>query len=207
MKKIISFFAIICYIWVVLWLFNVPFSLGIQALFIFILAPGTVLMHYFYKCHLELNGALHVNSKSPVWKELLLYIPIFFVGSFLKGFIATEVPQNQGELVKTAIEMNTAEIFFILVIFCPALEEMFLRYIPNIFIKNDWVYILLTSTIFAAGHVVNDPHAFRNFWAYFITPVYWTYRYRKTNNIFVPLSMHMFGNFIATLALLHDIRS
>lgn len=50
-------------------------------------------------------------------------------------------------------------------------------------------------------HVIDDPNPFGHIWFYMIDSFYYGYRYYKTNDIWVPISMHGFNNTISFLEM------
>ena len=51
-------------------------------------------------------------------------------------------------------------------------------------------------------HVVNDTNAFYNIWFYLPNALYLGYRYYKTNDLLVTISIHSLNNLLATLPLI-----
>ena len=107
-------------------------------------------------------------------------------------------PENQAVLDMVFYE---APIFnsILSFIIAPIVEEFIFRFLPYRFIKNGNLYIIVSTVVFAAMHVINDSNPFYYIWFYMMKPWYYGYRYHKTRDIFVPLSMHILNNLIATL--------
>ena len=87
------------------------------------------------------------------------------------------------------------------IIIAPIIEEFVFRLLPHRFIKSPIIYVVISTVVFAAMHVINDPNPFYYIWFYMMGPLYYGYRYHKTKDILVPISMHSFNNLIATLLM------
>lgn len=144
-----------------------------------------------------------------VFYELLMYIPIWFLFVKISGILINGIPENQNGINemtnKTILQGSTLDfisLVLMIVIFGPILEEFVFRVLPYKFIKNKVVYIIFSSFVFAGMHVINDPKWYYYIWCYILNPIYYAYRYHKTKDIWVPVSMHIFNNFIATLPII-----
>ena len=127
-----------------------------------------------------------------------MFIPILLISDCVISFIMVGQPANQTSLDKAFYE---APIFnsILSIIIGPIIEEFIFRFLPYRFIKNKTLYIIVSTVVFAAMHVVNDPNPFYYIWFYMMRPLYYGYRYHKTKDILVPLSMHSLNNLVATL--------
>ncbi len=134
-------------------------------------------------------------------QEILFFIPVLLLSIFVTSFFMIGISANQSSINES---FNTAPILnsIIIIIIVPIIEEYIFRYLPSKFIKNKLPYIIITSVVFAAAHVINDPNAFYYIWFYMIRPLYYGYRYYKTKDIWVTISMHSLNNLIATLLML-----
>ena len=135
-------------------------------------------------------------------KELIMFIPILLLRHTFCEILVNIVgdPANQ-----IAIEQKFAELtlwsFASLVIVGPMVEEYIFRLLPSRFIKKKIPYIVISTVIFASMHIVNDPNPFCHIWFYMINPIYYGYRYYKTNDIFVSTSMHSLNNLISFIEM------
>ena len=138
-----------------------------------------------------------------ITNELLKFIPVWVI-SVLIGSILTILfgePTNQ---IRIEEEFEGLSLFSLIamVIYTPIIEEYLFRFLPHKFIKNQVLYIIISSIVFAGMHVVDDPNAFCHIWIYIIRPIYYAYRYYKTQDIRVTISFHAFNNLISTLMML-----
>ncbi len=139
-----------------------------------------------------------IKEIKKIFKEILKFIPILVISTCIESFIIVGQPTNQTsieELFYVAPILNSVD----LIIIGPIIEEFIFRFLPYRFIKNKTLYIIFSTIVFAAMHVLNDPSLFYYIWNYMIEPLYWGYRYHKTKDILVPISMHSFTNLVATL--------
>ena len=134
--------------------------------------------------------------------EILRFIPVWLasviIGSILINFFGE--PTNQ---IRIEEEFEGLSLFYLIdmVICTPIIEEYLFRFLPHKFIKNQVLYIIISSIVFAGMHVVDDPNAFCHIWIYMIRPIYYAYRYYKTQDIRVTISFHAFNNLISTLMM------
>lgn len=134
--------------------------------------------------------------------ELLKFIPVWIV-SIIIGSILTTLfgePTNQIRIEKEYEGLSLSYLVN-MVIYTPIIEEYLCRFLPHKFIKNQVLYIIISSIVFAGMHVVDDQNAFYHIWIYMIRPIYYAYRYYKTQDIWVTISFHAFNNLISTLMM------
>ena len=135
-------------------------------------------------------------------KELIMFLPIFLLSHFVCQFLMNIIgePANQ---IAAEQEFNTATLwnFIALTIITPIKEEYIFRLLPSKFIKKKIPYLVISRVVFAAMHVIDDPNPFGHIWFYMIDSFYYGYRYYKTNDIWVPISMHGFNNTISFLEM------
>lgn len=134
-------------------------------------------------------------------KEIGLFFVVLVISDILFSLFIVGQPENQTQVIA---EFNQAPIInsITLVLIGPMLEEFVFRYLPYQFIKGKARYIFVSAFIFAIMHVVDDPNAFYYIWVYMINSVYYGYRYYKTKDLFVTISLHSFNNLLSLLPLI-----
>lgn len=183
---------------------NLPFFLQI---IIFIV--GAIMFSVFYSvylCRITLTfTGFSFKKTCAELKKITLEIIAFYIflkiTGFLQSYLLTGIPQNQVSIESTFyndILVNSISI----IILGPIIEEIIFRYLPFKFIKNKILYVLISSVIFAAMHVINYPNALYFIWFYLPNSLYYGYRYAKTKDLLVTISLHCFNNLIATLPLI-----
>lgn len=145
------------------------------------------------------SGKNEIREIKKIAKEILIYIPIQLISIFITSFIIVGQPANQTSIEETFYEVPIFNCIYIIIL-GPIIEELIFRFLPYKFIKNKTLYIVVSSIIFAAMHVLEDPNPFYYIWGYMLESLYMGYRYHKTKDLLVPISIHMFGNLIATLS-------
>lgn len=141
-----------------------------------------------------------IQEIKKIVKEILKYIPIWVISCCITNFIMVGQSVNQTS-VEQALYEEPIPNLMIVIIFAPILEEILFRFLPYIFIKNSVVYILVSSVVFGLMHVINDPNPLYYIWFYMIDSLYYGYRYYKTKDVFVTISLHSFNNVVATLLI------
>ena len=206
-EKTRNFFAFAFYILFIVLSIGIDLPLAVEILcFIFlmfiILFGCTVYMCDWMDKMYERNrgklGKNIINEIKKIAKEILMFIPILLISDCVIFFIMVGQPANQASLDKAFYE---APIFnsILSIIIGPIIEEFIFRFLPYRFIRNKTYYVIVSTVVFAAMHVINDPNPFYYIWFYMMRPLYYGYRYHKTKDILVPLSMHSLNNLVATL--------
>ena len=136
-----------------------------------------------------------------ILKEFIMFVPIWAITWAISYFLCQGQSANQTHLEEI---FQKAPIYFSIhfIIIGPLTEEFIFRCLPYRFIKNRTLYIIISSIIFAAMHVIDDPNAFYYIWFYLMRPFYYAYRYHKTQDLRVPFCMHSFNNLIATIPMI-----
>lgn len=135
-------------------------------------------------------------------KEIIMFIPVLLLSIFLSSqlFLILGGTVNQASIRES---FKKAPIFYsiLLIIIAPIIEEYIFRSLPYKFIKNKILYIIISTVVFASVHVINDPKFYMILY-YIPKPLYYGYRYHKTKDIFVTISMHSLNNFISVLPMI-----
>lgn len=134
-------------------------------------------------------------------KEILKFIPIIIVNGIVTSLVLTFVnvnPENETNINELLID-SPIKYSLLCIIIAPIEEELIFRLLPSKFIKKKIPYIFISAIIFAALHVINDPNAFYYVFVYMIDSLYYSYRYYKTKDIWVTISLHSLNNLIAVL--------
>ncbi len=136
-----------------------------------------------------------------ILKEFIMFVPIWAITKAVSLFFCQGQSANQTYLEEIFIK---APVYYSIqfIIIGPIIEEFIFRLLPYRFIKNKTLYVIISSIIFAAMHVVDDPNAFYYIWFYLMRPFYYAYRYHKTQDLRVPFCMHSFNNLIATIPMI-----
>ena len=173
------------------------------------LSGGVVYMdEYLDKVFKKIEGKLAksiIQEIKKLAKEIAMFIPVLLISIFITSFMATLItigkPANQIRVEASFYQLPILSSIDIIII-APIIEEFIFRFLPYRFIKNKTLYIIVSTVVFAAMHVLNDPNPLYYIWIYMITPLYWGYRYHKTNDILVPIFMHSFDNLIGVLLMI-----
>ncbi len=128
---------------------------------------------------------------------------IMTVSSLIISFILKENVSANEQAVRDSIKLAPLYMLFTCSIIAPILEEMVFRRALRGFIKFKWVYIVLSGVIFGLLHVTSTQ--FTPLHLLYIIPYgsmgcAFAYLYHKTNNITLPIIIHMIHNTILVLA-------
>lgn len=119
------------------------------------------------------------------------------------------IPANANQESNIAIlKMLPLTQFILACIMAPITEELVFRGGLNKGIKNDKIYIAVTSLLFAYIHVktsLSNPISILYLIPYGALSVSFAYTLRKTNNIFSTIIIHGIHNFIALILILGGI--
>lgn len=146
----------------------------------------------------KIRGILK-NETKKIIKELIMFIPVLVISVCIRTFFIVGQPANE-TIVNELLKTSPIEGLMCVLIFGPIIEEFIFRFLPYKFIKNNAiVYIIFSAVIFAGIHVIKDPKPFYYIWFYMLSSIYYSYRYYKTKDLGVTISMHIFNNIIATI--------
>lgn len=209
-EKTKNFIAFMYYFSIIVWMFeiNLPIGLNVTWKIIIIFTQVFVVTIYmveaidkmFYKPR-EKKTELGKQRIKKILKEIMLCIPVIFISICINAFIIIGKPANQISIEQSFDQELVWNIIFCIII-GPIVEEIMFRFLPSRFIKNKILYITVSTVVFAAAHVVNDPNSFYYIWFYMLRSFYYGYRYYKTKDIWVPISIHSFNNLIAATLIL-----
>ncbi|MET3209643.1 UNVERIFIED_CONTAM: membrane protease YdiL (CAAX protease family) [Paenibacillus sp. PvR008] len=93
--------------------------------------------------------------------------------------------------------IQTPIMYIYAIVFSPIIEELICR--KYIFAKLNqrfgfWASAIISSTIFAIPHF-----SMINFFSYVFIGIVWSWYYKKTDNILVPISSHILFNYFVIL--------
>ena len=204
-RNFVAFIWYFC-IMVIFFEINLPLALNIicSILFIITALPCAIYMvewlNKIYERNINIKKNIKMESKK-IFKEILMCIPVIVISICINSFVIIGEPANQISIEKSFNESWIWNSISIIII-GPIIEELIFRFLPYKFIKNKTLYIIVSSVIFAAAHVVSDPNPFYYIWCYMIKSLYYGYRYYKTKDIWVTISVHSFSNLIAVILMI-----
>ena len=109
-------------------------------------------------------------------------------------------------LISNAFQVFPLYVTFVTIIYTPFVEEIVFRKILKDLIPVKWLFIVLSGCIFGFFHIIGDFSNILEFIALFAPissfGIVIAYAYRKTNNIFVSIFIHLIYNSFLFLFLL-----
>ena len=112
-----------------------------------------------------------------------------------------EQSANQ-ELINEMFRKNIISTFILSVLYAPLIEELIFRYGISKLIKNKWLFIIISGTLFGSLHMIDKLTSIMDILyiiQYSALGICLAYFYKKTNNIFVSISIHFIQNFLASI--------
>lgn len=206
-EKTRNFFAFAYYVLFIAMLMdiNLPLALEIICLivvmFIALFCCPVYMTEWMDKMVERNKGKLGKNIIQKMKKidnEILMFIPILLIYNCVISFVCVGQPANQTRVEESFYDAPIFNSMFIILI-GPIIEEFIFRFLPYKFIKNKTLYIIVSTVVFASMHVLNDSNPFYYIWFYMMTSLYYGYRYHKTKDILVTISIHSLNNLLATL--------
>lgn len=147
------------------------------------------------------RGKNIIQEVRKIAKEIVMFIPFLLISECVISFIMIGEPANQTKIEESFYEALIFNSIYVVII-GPIIEEFIFRFLPYSFIKNKKLYVIVSAVIFAAMHVINDSNPFYYIWFYILGALYYSYRYYKTKDIWVTISLHSFNNLIALFLFL-----
>ena len=125
-----------------------------------------------------------------------------YVSNFIIIFITKDIAQNE-QGVRALFAANPILTFILASLLAPILEELVFRLsIYKIIGKYKYLYIILSGLIFGSMHVLGNVSTWTD-WLYLIPysipGCVFAYTLVKSDNIFVPISLHFIHNTFALL--------
>lgn len=169
-------------------------------LFPFAAVFGIIIYHIEY--YFSRKDEIEKDEKSvSISKEVIRYIPVMTLQIYVATFVVGRVPVINSIAIEDIFDLFL--LFFITVILAPVYEEVIFRYLPRKLIKNNFLFIVLTSFVFALLHVLPKGTLWPFFiWNYLINSVYLGYRYSKTQDLRVTVALHRTNNLVAFILML-----
>lgn len=154
-----------------------------------------------------LNNIKKLNKKNIL--TTLIYFIIGFLLMMLSNYIINYIiiPNSisNNEQGNRELLLNNKVLYGLLLsLIIPYIEEIVFRLSLKKSIKNNTVFILLSSTIFGLLHIISSTKLIEllYFIPYFILGLTFSTIYTKTNNIFCSTISHILNNTITILVIL-----
>lgn len=140
-----------------------------------------------------------------VFKTYGVALAVLFILSLsIRLYTGLSTPTNQ-ENITILLNHNILLTIFLATIYAPIVEELLFRGIFRKFIKNKYLYIILSGFIFGLLHVIDDYKSIGELLYIFVygsLGCFLAWIYYKTNNIFTNIYMHFLQNTISIIAML-----
>ena len=143
------------------------------------------------------NFKLYLSNMLPRFGIILIF---YMISNFSLTVLVSDIATNQAIISQWPIYISA----FIAIIIAPFTEELMFRGFMKKFIKNDILFILLSSLIFGALHVTvaNSIPQLLFVIPYSILGFAFSLNYVKTRNIVSNIVLHSIWNSIAIIALI-----
>lgn len=136
---------------------------------------------------------------------IIKYAPIYLIGIIFMGITniimqnITNMPISENEInVRQSIKLLPVYMSFSVVIFAPIVEEIIFRKTFRNIIKNNYLFIIISGTIFGIVHISGEINinSFLMSIPYIVMGLDFAYIYYKSNNIFTTITLHSIHNTI-----------
>lgn len=177
------------------YLFNIGYELLILIIIIFIL-KDTVLENF--KIYIK-NIKEYLSKYIKYW---FIALGLMYVSNFIIIFITKDIAQNE-QGVRALFAANPILTFILASILAPILEELVFRLsIYKMIGKYKYLFIIISGLMFGSMHVLGNVSNWTD-WLYLIPysipGCVFAYTLVKSENIFVPISLHFIHNTFALL--------
>lgn len=168
-----------------------------------------LLFIYFFSIYKkEILNDIKKFNKETIFKTIFYFI-IGFILMILFNYIINYIVIPNGisnnEIGNRNLLLNNKIIYGILLcIIIPFIEEIIFRLSLKKTIKNKYLFLIISSTIFALLHLLSNTKLIEllYFIPYFILGLTFGTIYIKTNNIFSSILSHIFNNTLTVLIVL-----
>ncbi len=143
-----------------------------------------------------INDAKRLTKKDIIIISSIVWIIINFIISNLMHSL--KVDMNNQDAVNMALGSNKIFTIITAIIIAPVVEEIVFRYSLSTIIKNNLMFIIISSIIFGAFHEVNIAIIL-----YIAMGLVFSIIYIKTNkNVVASMLVHLINNLIAIISML-----
>ena len=170
----------------------------------------TIITIFAFKDTLKRDFKLFKNNLIPYMKFIFIGYLIYFPIYILLSIISTMIAKSGVSANQSAVEALPLYISIPLaLLWAPLVEECVFRGSLRRFIKNGYIFILVSSLCFGLIHTFQEDSLLKVFALcvpYACMGCFTAYLYKRTNNIFTNIFMHFFINAIAmclSILLLH----
>jgi len=141
-----------------------------------------------------------LDQSFKIWCVGLILMAIFNV--IINHFSPNEIANNE-EAIRSMIKVSPILMLFNTAIMAPLIEELVFRKSFRTIFKNNLAFVLISGIIFGSLHVlladIENIYDYLYLLPYCSLGIAFSYMYYKTDNIWGPISMHMFHNSIMTI--------
>ncbi len=177
------------------YLFNIGYELIILIIIIFILKDT---VYNNFKIYIR-NVKEYLSKYIQYW---FIALGLMYVSNFIIIFITKDIAQNE-QSVRALFEANPILTFVLASLLAPLLEELVFRLsIYKIIGKYKYLFIAVSGLIFGSMHVIGNVSVWTDLLyliPYSIPGCVFAYTLVKSDNIFVPISLHFIHNTFALL--------
>lgn len=127
---------------------------------------------------------------------------VMSLSSFIISFILKEDVSKNEEMIRESIKLAPIYMLLTCSVIAPVFEEMVFRKSLNIFVKNRNVFIILSGILFGLLHIIGNiqsPLDFLYVIPYGSMGCAFAYLLSKTNNITLPIIIHMIHNTVLVI--------
>lgn len=168
-----------------------------------------LLFIYFFSLYKkEILNDIKKFNKETIFKTIFYFITGFIIMisfNYIINYIIIPNGISNNEIGNRNLLLNNKIIYSILLcIIIPFIEEIIFRLSLKKTIKNKYLFLIISSTIFALLHLLSNTKLIEllYFIPYFILGLTFGTIYIKTNNIFSSILSHIFNNTLTVLIVL-----
>lgn len=167
-----------------------------------------LMVYFIIRYKKELNKYISDFKLKDIKKVILIFIigfSLMILSNYLINYIILPNNISNNELANRELLLNNKLIYsIVLCIIIPIIEEIVFRLEFKKSIKNKYIYLFLTSIIFALVHNISDTKLIELLYIipYFILGYTFSLIYIKTDNISYSILSHMLNNIITVIAVL-----
>lgn len=130
---------------------------------------------------------------------IMSMIPTLFINMGIKAIFDIMPTNNEAQI--QMLKTTPAYLLFSMLIFSPFVEELSLTKSFRVILKNKVVYLILTSFVCGFLYVAfsSNTVSYVSFIPYFIQAFIWALAYLESDNILVPVSIHLLQNILVLI--------
>lgn len=140
------------------------------------------------------------QNLSLILRYWMIGVLLMSISNLVIEWLLPNIETANEDAVRSLIDISPIIMFITVSLFAPIIEEIVFRGIFRKIFKTNWLFLLMSTLMFSAMHVVSSFYVWSDLtliipYAFIGGAMSWSYL--KSNNIFIPMTIHLLHNSIS----------